>query len=68
MTFSFVNKIIILGMLLNVAFFLIQGAVNIYTKEDMLSEFIEKPKKSLTGKKTILIFHCEFSSKRGPDM
>ena len=68
MTFSFVNKIIILGMLLNVAFFLIQGAVNIYTKEDMLSEFIEKPNKSLTGKKTILIFHCEFSSKRGPDM
>ena len=63
-----VNKIIILGMLLNIAFFLIQGAVNIYTKEDMLSEFIEKPKKSLTGKKTILIFHCEFSSKRGPDM
>lgn len=46
----------------------IKGAVNIYTKEDMLSEFIEKPKKSLTGKKTILIFHCEFSSKRGPDM
>lgn len=68
MTFSLVNKIIILGMLLNVAFFSIQGAVNIYTKEDMLSEFIEKPKKSLTGKKTILIFHCEFSSKRGPDM
>ena len=63
-----VNKIIILGMLLNIAFFFIQGAVNIYTKEDMLSEFIEKPKKSLTGKKTILIFHCEFSSKRGPDM
>ena len=68
MTFSLVNKIIILGMLLNTAFFFIQGAVNIYTKEDMLSEFIEKPKKSLTGKKTILIFHCEFSSKRGPDM
>ena len=55
-------------MLLNIAFFFIQGAVNIYTKEDMFSEFIEKPKKSLTGKKTILIFHCEFSSKRGPDM
>ena len=68
MTFSLVNKIIILGMLLNIAFFFIQRAVNIYTKEDMLSEFIEKPKKSLTGKKTILIFHCEFSSKRGPDM
>lgn len=46
----------------------IKGARNIYTKEDIYSEFLEKPKKSLTGKKTILIFHCEFSSKRGPDM
>ena len=45
-----------------------QGARNIYTKEDIFSEFIEQPKRSLTGKKTILIFHCEFSSKRGPDM
>ncbi|PFX15298.1 Arylsulfatase J [Stylophora pistillata] len=46
----------------------IKGARNIYTKEEIESEFIEKPKRSLTGKKTILIFHCEFSSKRGPDM
>ncbi|KAL9982623.1 hypothetical protein ACROYT_G004690 [Oculina patagonica] len=46
----------------------IKGARNIYTKEDIYSEFIDKPKRSLTGKKTILIFHCEFSSKRGPDM
>lgn len=45
-----------------------QGARNIYTKEDIYREFLEKPKRSLTGKKTILIFHCEFSSKRGPDM
>jgi len=46
----------------------IKGARNIYVKEEIFSEFIEKPKTSLTGKKTILIFHCEFSSKRGPDM
>lgn len=46
----------------------IKGARNIYTKEEIFSEFIEQPKRSLTGKKTILIFHCEFSSKRGPDM
>lgn len=46
----------------------IKGAKNIYSKEDIYSEFIEKPKRSLTGKKTVLIFHCEFSSKRGPDM
>jgi len=46
----------------------IRGARNIYTKEDIYREFLEKPKRSLTGKKTILIFHCEFSSKRGPDM
>lgn len=46
----------------------IQGARNIYTKDDISSEFLQQPKKSLTGKKTILIFHCEFSSKRGPDM
>lgn len=46
----------------------IKGAKNIYTKEQILREFLENPKKSQTGKKTILIFHCEFSSKRGPDM
>lgn len=46
----------------------IKGAQNIYTTEQIVREFLEKPKISQTGKKTILIFHCEFSSKRGPDM
>ncbi|XP_031575387.1 M-phase inducer phosphatase-like [Actinia tenebrosa] len=45
----------------------IKGAINIYRKEDMFEEFLKKPKHS-GSKKVILIFHCEFSSKRGPDM
>ena len=44
-----------------------QGAINIYNKEDMMHEFLEKPK-CRPGKRLVIVFHCEFSSKRAPDM
>ncbi|KAK9508731.1 hypothetical protein O3M35_006219 [Rhynocoris fuscipes] len=51
----------------------IKGAVNIYTCDDIIKELLDL--KSLSnsheemrdvGKRNILIFHCEFSSERGP--
>ncbi|KAK3698771.1 hypothetical protein QZH41_014529 [Actinostola sp. cb2023] len=46
----------------------IKGALNIYRKEDLFEDFLKKPKHTDNNKKVIIIFHCEFSSKRGPDM
>lgn len=61
----------------------IKGAKNIYTKEQMFKEFVDtkQPKQdtdtgegerenetSHDGKRNILIFHCEFSSERGPNL
>ncbi|KAF9370444.1 cell division cycle- protein [Podila verticillata] len=43
----------------------IKSAVNINTT-DKLEELLFKP--AITGKKVLLIFHCEFSSERGPRM
>ncbi|EDO39841.1 predicted protein, partial [Nematostella vectensis] len=45
----------------------VKGAINIYTKDEMLKQFIDTPK-CKEGKRVVVIFHCEFSSKRGPDM
>ena len=42
----------------------IKGAVNLYTKDDVYSLL----QKSTTEKPQVLIFHCEFSSERGPKM
>lgn len=41
----------------------IQGATNIYTEEG-ISELVQRP----ASQPTVLIFHCEFSSERGPKM
>lgn len=53
----------------------IPGATNINTpsgvEDFLLDSAINKPKQSLSGdpaKKTILIFHCEFSVKRAPTL
>lgn len=57
----------------------IRSAINLYTQESILSEFLKnKPAQteepaaagasSTQGKRNILIFHCEFSSERGPSL
>lgn len=44
-----------------------QGALNIFEKEELIKKFLREPLNS-KDKRQILIFHCEFSSKRGPTM
>ncbi|ELV10147.1 M-phase inducer phosphatase 3 [Tupaia chinensis] len=47
----------------------IQGALNLYSQEEMYNFFLKKPIVSLdTQKRIIIVFHCEFSSERGPRM
>ncbi|XP_050420856.1 M-phase inducer phosphatase-like [Adelges cooleyi] len=53
----------------------IRGAINIFTKEQLLQFYMEdklgkqSPKTDgVVGKRNILIFHCEFSSERGPNL
>lgn len=50
----------------------IKGAINLFTKTQIFENFI-KPKRAegrgqLQEERNILIFHCEFSSQRGPEM
>ncbi|XP_052061967.1 M-phase inducer phosphatase 3-like [Mytilus californianus] len=46
----------------------IRGAENIHNKDDIL-ELLKNPNTSRSdGKRDIIIFHCEFSSERGPKM
>ncbi|XP_052062001.1 M-phase inducer phosphatase 3-like [Mytilus californianus] len=46
----------------------IPGAENIHNKDDIL-ELLKNPNTSRSdGKRDIIIFHCEFSSERGPKM
>lgn len=45
----------------------IQGAKNYYTNERIVQEFMKNPIRPVDGgKRVVLIFHCEFSSERGP--
>lgn len=53
----------------------IPGAVNINTPDDveklLLGPSLTKPKPSVSGdayRKTVLVFHCEFSMKRAPTL
>lgn len=52
----------------------IRGAINLYTKDQIKKELLEKKLATLSSKedkrgfREILIFHCEFSSQRGPTM
>ena len=43
----------------------IQGAVNLYT-QDQINSFLQDKFNDSTARDNILIFHCEFSSERGP--
>ncbi|XP_008181214.1 M-phase inducer phosphatase-like [Acyrthosiphon pisum] len=53
----------------------IRGAINVFTNEQLIKDYTEDKlcKKShkndkINVKRNILIFHCEFSSKRGPSL
>lgn len=47
----------------------IQGALNLHRAEDVLDYFLKCPLvPSAAEKRIILVFHCEFSSERGPKM
>nr|XP_060491999.1 M-phase inducer phosphatase 3 isoform X4 [Panthera onca] len=47
----------------------IQGALNLYSQEEVYDFFLKKPVMPLdTQKRIIIVFHCEFSSERGPRM
>ncbi|KAG1706616.1 M-phase inducer phosphatase [Nymphon striatum] len=49
----------------------IKDARNIYTKETVLKEFLPNdtlPATKVSEKRRVIIFHCEFSSERAPNM
>ncbi|XP_077501599.1 M-phase inducer phosphatase 1-B-like isoform X2 [Amblyomma americanum] len=45
----------------------IKGAINVFSSEDLLSEFLEKAAPTPDSRR-VLVFHCEFSSERGPKL
>ncbi|XP_060034837.1 M-phase inducer phosphatase 3 isoform X2 [Erinaceus europaeus] len=47
----------------------IQGALNLYSQEELYNFFLKKPIVPVDiQKRIIIVFHCEFSSERGPRM
>lgn len=46
----------------------IEGAVNIYTRDQCLQLLDESELSTENSKRHILVFHCEFSSERGPNL
>ena len=45
----------------------IVGAENVFRKEDSFQRLFSQPiQPSSSGKRVVIIFHCEFSSERGP--
>ncbi|KAM6224280.1 M-phase inducer phosphatase 3 [Rhynchocyon petersi] len=47
----------------------IQGALNLYSQDELYNFFLKNPIVPLdTQKRIIIVFHCEFSSERGPRM
>ncbi|NXN10495.1 MPIP1 phosphatase, partial [Indicator maculatus] len=46
----------------------IKGAVNLHMEEDVEDFLLKKPIQPSDNKRVIVVFHCEFSSERGPRM
>ena len=46
----------------------VRGAVNIWDREELKETYFLAPRHPEEGQRSVIVFHCEFSSKRGPDM
>ena len=46
----------------------IPGALNIWSRDSLLEQFFSSPKYTSSSRRRIIIFHCEFSSQRAPNM
>ncbi|NXF40746.1 MPIP1 phosphatase, partial [Nyctibius bracteatus] len=46
----------------------IKGAVNLHMEEEVENYLLKKPIQPSGNKRVIVVFHCEFSSERGPRM
>uniref|UniRef100_A0A8C3TSP6 M-phase inducer phosphatase n=1 Tax=Catharus ustulatus TaxID=91951 RepID=A0A8C3TSP6_CATUS len=46
----------------------IKGAINLHMEEEVQNFLLKKPIQPSENKRVIVVFHCEFSSERGPRM